>query len=32
MSALTERVYAMLDEAMARTSGNGRKTVKLQDI
>lgn len=32
LAGLTDRVYSMLDEAMRRTSGNGRKTVKLQDI
>ena len=29
---LSNRVYAMLDEAAARTKANGRKTVKPQDV
>lgn len=32
IQALSERVYAMLDEATSRTKANGRKTVKPQDV
>ncbi len=32
LDALNCKIYAMLDEAIKRTEGNGRKTVKPQDL
>ena len=32
IACLSERVYALLDDAAARTKANGRKTLKMQDI
>jgi histone H3/H4 len=32
IQSLSEKVYEMIDEAARRTNGNGRKTVKSQDI
>ena len=32
ISCLSEKVYGILDEAAARTSANGRKTLKPQDV
>jgi hypothetical protein len=32
IACLSEKVYAMLAEAGARTKANGRKTLKPQDI
>lgn len=32
IGALSEKVYMMLDEATRRTSANGRKTLKPQDV
>jgi hypothetical protein len=32
LEALNDKIYAMLDAAIKRTEGNGRKTVKPQDL
>ena len=32
ISCLSEKVYAILDDATARTVANGRKTLKAQDV
>jgi histone H3/H4 len=32
LEALNDKIYALLDAAIARTEGNGRKTVKPQDL
>ncbi len=32
VTALSEKVYAMLDDAACRTQANGRKTLKAQDV
>ena len=32
LDALNAKIYALLDEAIKRTEGNGRKTVKPQDL
>ncbi len=32
IGCLSEKVYALLDEAAARTRANKRKTLKMQDI
>ncbi len=32
IAALSDKVYAMLDEAIARTKANRRSTVKVQDL
>ena len=32
ISCLSEKVYAILDDATARTTANGRKTLKAQDV
>ena len=32
IEALSNKVYAMLDEAMARTKGNKRSTVRARDL
>lgn len=32
IGSLSEKVYALLDEAGGRTKANGRKTIKSQDI
>jgi histone H3/H4 len=32
VTALSDKVYAMLDDAIARAGGNKRKTVKAQDV
>ena len=32
LDALNAKIYAVLDEAIKRTEGNGRKTVKPQDL
>ena len=32
ITCLSDKVYAMLDEAAIRTRGNGRKTMKAQDL
>ena len=32
IAALSDKVYAMLDDAMARTKANRRSTVKAQDL
>lgn len=32
ISCLSDKMYAILDEATARTSANGRKTLKPQDV
>ena len=32
IATLSERVYALIDDAAQRTKANGRKTVKGQDI
>lgn len=32
IAALSERVYALIDEATGRTQANGRKTLKPQDL
>ncbi len=32
INILSERVYSVLDDAVARSKANGRKTIKAQDI
>jgi hypothetical protein len=32
IGAISDKVYCMLDSAMARTKGNRRSTVKAQDL
>ena len=32
IAGLSDKVYALLDEAATRTKANGRKTLKVQDI
>lgn len=32
IEAISERVYELIDAAASRTAGNGRKTLKAQDL